>query len=48
MKFYISLLSRGGRVRVNKNLVGDGYYRRSLSSVGMNKILAHGGTAIFS
>ena len=35
-------------MRVNKNLVGEGYYRRVFSSGSMNKILAHGGTAIFS
>ena len=35
-------------MRVNKNLVGEGYYRRVFSSGGMNKILAHGRTAILS
>ena len=35
-------------MRVNKNLVGEGYYRRVFSSGGMKKNLAHGGTAIFS
>ena len=35
-------------VRWNKNLVGGGNCRRIFSSGGMNKILAHGGTPIFS
>ena len=40
---------RGGRLmRGNKNLVGEGYCRRGFSSGGTNKILAYGGTPIFS
>ena len=35
-------------MRGNKNLVGGGYCRKVLSSGGMKKILAHGGTPIFS
>ena len=35
-------------MRENKNLVGGGYCRRTFSSVGMNKTLAHVGTPIFS
>ena len=44
------LLSTEGRPlrRGNKNLVGGGSCRRSFSSGGMNLILAHGGTPIFS
>ena len=35
-------------MRGNKNMVGEGYCRRIFSSGGMNKILAPGGTPIFS
>ena len=35
-------------MRENKNLLEGGYCRRIFSSGGMNKILAHVGTPIFS
>ena len=47
----IELLSRVGDeplTRGNKNLVEGGYCRWIFSSGGMNKILAHVGTPIFS